>query len=66
MKKITKDMMIYEILDMNPQLEDVFISHGLNCVGCPGSNGETLQDAAEGHSVDLNKLLEDLNEANEP
>lgn len=65
MKKITEDMMIYEILDANPQLEDVFISHGLNCVGCPGSSGETLQDAAEGHSVDLSKLLEDLNKANE-
>ena len=65
MKEITKDMMICEILDLNPQLEDVFISHGLNCVGGPGSSGETLQDAAEGHSVDLSKLLEDLNKANE-
>ena len=65
MKEITKDMMICEILDLNPQLEDVFISHGLYCVGCPGSSGETLQDAAEGHSVDLSKLLEDLNKANE-
>ena len=65
MKEITKDMMICEILDLNPQLEDVFISHGLNCVGCPGSSGETIQDAAEGHSGDLSKLLEDLNKANE-
>lgn len=64
MKEITKDMMICEILDLDPQLEDVFISHGLNCVGCPGSIGETLQDAAEGHSVELAKLLEDLNKAN--
>lgn len=65
MKKINKDMMIYEILDMNPELEDVLFSHGLNCAGCPGSSGETLEDAAEGHSVDLNNLLEDLNKANE-
>lgn len=65
MKEITKDMMIYEILDMNPQLEDVFLAHGLNCVGCPGSNAENLEDAAAGHSVELGKLLEDLNKANE-
>lgn len=65
MKKITMDMMIYQILDMNPQLEDVFIAHGMNCVGCPGSNGETLQDAAEGHGVNPVKLLEELNKANE-
>lgn len=65
MEKITKDMMIYQILDENPKLEDVFITHGMNCVGCPGSSGETLQDAAEGHCVDLDRLLKDLNQANE-
>lgn len=43
MKEITKDMMIYQILDINPQLEDVFIAHGMNCVGCPGSNAETYK-----------------------
>lgn len=65
MKEITKDMMIYEILDLNPQLEDVFISHGMSCVGCPGSSAESLEDAAEGHNADLKTLLEDLNRANE-
>ena len=65
MKKITKEMLIYEILDMNPELEDVFLAHGLNCAGCPGRNAENLQDAAEGHDIDLSKLLEDLNKANE-
>lgn len=63
MKEITKDMMIYQILDENPDLEDVFIAHGMNCVGCPGSNAETLQDAAEGHGVDLRSLVADLNKA---
>ncbi len=65
MSKITKEMMICDILDLNPQLEDVFIAHGMNCVGCPGSNAESLEDAAEGHNTDLKKLLEDLNKANE-
>lgn len=64
MKKITEDMMIYEVLDMNPGLEDVFLTHGLNCVGCPGRSTENLGEAAEGHSIDLKKLLEDLNNAN--
>ncbi|MCI8648330.1 MAG: DUF1858 domain-containing protein [Firmicutes bacterium] len=63
MKEITKNMMIYQILDENPDLEDVFIAHGMNCVGCPGSSGETLEAAAEGHGVDLRRLLEDLNKA---
>lgn len=65
MKKITREMLVCDILDSNPQLEDIFNAHGMNCMGCPGSNAETLEDAAEGHDVDLKKLLEDLNKANE-
>lgn len=65
MNKITKDMMVCEVLELNPDLEDVFVAHGLACVGCPGSSMENLQDAAEGHGIDLEKLLEDLNKAYE-
>lgn len=65
MKRITREMLVCDILDINPQLEEIFIAHGMNCMGCPGSNAETLADAAEGHDVDLKKLLEVLNKANE-
>jgi hybrid cluster-associated redox disulfide protein len=65
MKKITEDMMVFEVLDLNPDLEDVFLHHGLNCVGCPGSRSESLKQAADGHDVALSALLEDLNKANE-
>lgn len=65
MKKITEEMMVYELLEMNADLEDVLISHGLACAGCPGSSMENLREAAEGHGVNLKKLLEDLNKANE-
>lgn len=65
MKKITEDMMIFEVLDLNPDLEDVFLAHGLNCVGCPGGRAENLRQAAEGHDIVLSALLEDLNKANE-
>jgi len=65
MKKITQDMIIYHILDNAPDLEKVFLAHGLNCMGCPGSNRETLKEAADGHGIDLKQLLEDLNKANE-
>lgn len=61
MKEITKDMMICDILEVQPHLEEIFISHGMNCIGCPGSNMETLEEAASGHGVSLKKLLEELN-----
>ena len=61
MEKITEMMNIGEILEIKPELEDVFLKHGLNCVGCPGSSVETVAEAAEGHGVNLAELLEDLN-----
>lgn len=61
MKKITKEMMICDILEVQPHLEEIFISHGMNCVGCSGSSLESLEEAASGHGVSLEKLLEELN-----
>lgn len=59
--KINETMLINEILDMDPDIIDVFIAHGLNCQGCPGARSESLKEAAEGHAVNLIKLLEDIN-----
>ncbi|MDD4377123.1 MAG: DUF1858 domain-containing protein [Eubacteriales bacterium] len=61
--KITETMKISEILDMNEGLETVFKKYHLDCAGCSGAALETLVEAAEGHGVDLDELLKDLNEA---
>jgi hybrid cluster-associated redox disulfide protein len=59
--KITEEMMVSEVLDLNENLDTVFHRHGMYCLGCPGAMQETLADAAEAHDVDVNALLEDLN-----
>ncbi len=59
--KITETMSIGSILEMDERTEKVFMQNGMNCVGCPGSINETLIEAAEGHGIDLEKLLTDLN-----
>ncbi len=59
--KITENMMVYQVLDLDDKLEHVFQRHGLPCVGCPGAMQETLKEAAEGHDIDVEALLEDLN-----
>ena len=60
--KITEDMFLNDILDMDPDPTDVFLRHGLNCLGCPGARSENLKEAAEGHGIELAKLIDDLNE----
>ncbi len=60
--KITENMLLSDILEMDPDPTDVFLRHGLNCLGCPGAQSESLKEAAEGHGIDLTKLIKDLNE----
>lgn len=59
--KITEDMKVCEILDLDDRLENIFENHGLPCWGCPGAVQETLREAADGHDIDIAALLEDLN-----
>ncbi len=60
--KITENMLLNEILDMDPDPTEIFLRHGLNCLGCPGACSENLKEAAEGHGINLKKLMDDLNE----
>ncbi len=60
---ITKDMNVSEVLDMDDRYEEIFAKYYLTCAGCPGAMMETLEQAAEGHGIDLEKLLADLNGA---
>lgn len=59
--KITKDMIIADVLMKNHSLGAVFVKHGLHCLGCAASNMETISDAAMVHNVNLDDLLDDLN-----
>ena len=61
MVQITKDMTIVEILGVDYGLANVLMSGGMYCVGCPSSQGESLEEAAMVHGIDPDLLLEKLN-----
>lgn len=58
---ITKDMTIYEVLQVAPDIGPVFFEFGMHCLGCPISRGETVEEAAAAHGADLDVMLEKLN-----
>ncbi|MDD2190829.1 MAG: DUF1858 domain-containing protein [Eubacteriales bacterium] len=60
--KINENMLINDMLDKYPELTDILFRHGLNCLGCPGASNEILREAAEGHGISIEKLVEDLNQ----
>lgn len=63
MAKITKDMNIGEIAKKYPQTMEVFLEHGMHCIGCAAAHFETLAQGCEAHGIDTDKLVEALNKA---
>jgi hybrid cluster-associated redox disulfide protein len=59
--KFTKDMTIREALEINPKSADIFMSFGMHCIGCPTASGESIEQAAMVHGINLELLLEKLN-----
>ena len=59
--KITKDMLIGEVLDIDSSAAEYFFEIGMHCLGCPASRGESIEQACEVHSTDCDALLEKLN-----
>lgn len=60
--EFTKDMTIGEMLRINPEVAPVLMSAGMHCVGCPSAQGETLEEAAMVHGMDIDALLDALNQ----
>lgn len=59
--KITKDMIIGQILSLNPNAADVLMRNGMGCLGCPSAQSESLEMAAGIHGLNLETLLNELN-----
>lgn len=61
MAEITKDTTIGEALKLNPEIAPALLEIGMHCLGCPSAQGETLEQAAMVHGVDVNELLAKVN-----
>ena len=48
---INKDMTIGEILEKAPEKAEILMDAGMHCLGCPASQGETLEEVLK----ELNK-----------
>lgn len=46
MNTITKDMVIGDLLAIDENFAAILMASGMHCVGCPSSQGETLEEAA--------------------
>ena len=59
--KITKDMLIGELLAVKPDCAEILMEAGMHCVGCMAAAGESLEEAAMVHGLNVDELVEGIN-----
>ncbi|MDX1359282.1 MAG: DUF1858 domain-containing protein [Clostridia bacterium] len=62
MAKVSKDMIIMDVLRMDPDTAQIFFKNGMHCIGCPSASGESIEQASAVHGIDPDKLVSELNE----
>ena len=63
--KITKKMMIEDIVTKYPSTAEIMMEAGMHCVGCAVAASESLEDGAKSHGLsdeDIDKMVEKMNE----
>ena len=59
--KVTKDIIIMDVLKIDMDTAKFFIDMGMHCLGCPSASGESIEQACMVHGADADKLVEDIN-----
>lgn len=60
MAKITKDMLIGDLLDAHPEVAPHLLAMGMHCLGCPSARGESLEEACMVHGVNVDDLIKTM------
>ena len=58
--EITKDMTIGEIIVNKPEVAPILMEAGMHCLGCPAAQGESLEEAAMVHGMDIDTLMSQI------
>ena len=64
MKKIAKEMLISELIDQvenKDAVVDKLMECGMHSLGCMMAHGETIEEAAMVHGLDVDVLIDELN-----
>ena len=62
MAKVTKDMTIGELLQVDNNIAGILMRAGMHCLGCPSAQAESLEEAAMVHGIDIDALMKAIEE----
>ena len=60
--KVSKDMLIGQLLQVDPNIAPILMRAGMHCLGCPSSQKESLEEAAMVHGLDADVLVNQIND----
>ena len=60
-ERINKDMIIADMLKIDAGIAAILMASGMHCVGCPASQGESLEEAAMVHGLNADELIDNVN-----
>lgn len=58
---INKKMTFMEVIEKNPDSAEILFKNGMHCIGCAFAMDETLEQGAIMHSIDPDKLVNEIN-----
>lgn len=62
MAKVSKDMLIGQLLQIDANTAPILMRAGMHCLGCPSSQMESLEEAAMVHGLDVDVLVNQIND----
>ena len=62
MAKISKDMIIADLVKIDQNIVPILMREGMHCIGCPSAQGESLEEAALVHGLDPDEITAKINE----
>ena len=62
MAQVSKDMLIWELIRLDPNVAPILMRAGMHCLGCPSAQMESLAEAAMVHGLDVDVLVAQIND----
>ena len=62
MAKVSKDMLIGQLLQIDANIAPILMRAGMHCLGCPSSQMETIEEAAMVHGIEPDSLVKEIND----
>ena len=62
MAKVTKSMLIGQLINSDPNIAPILMRAGMHCLGCPSAQMESLEEAAAVHGLDADILVQQIND----